>query len=187
MSEQLTEGERTVLGELLNLGQRVPTSHLANNLNQGEERVISILNALATRGLVKIHAKEIVTYSLTDEGKKYAELGLPEVLLFMSVKDLGGKATFDDAVSQSGIDPKTTGFAMNWARRNGWLQISKEDSATLLSTVVDEIESELADVLSLLAAGKESISLTDSAKQAIERKLITEITTKTFEAETISS
>jgi len=187
MSEQLTEGERTVLGELLNLGQRVPTSHLANNLNQGEERVISILNSLATRNLVKIHAKEIASYLLTDEGKKYAEAGLPEVFLFRGVKDLGGKATFDDAVAHSGLDPKTKGIAMNWARRQGWLQISKEDGATVLKALVDEPESELADVLSQLASGKESSSQKESLKQAIERKLITETISKTYDAETISS
>ncbi|MGY5858171.1 MAG: phenylalanine--tRNA ligase subunit alpha [Candidatus Thorarchaeota archaeon] len=187
MSEQLTEGERTVLGELLNLGQRVPTSHLANNLNQGEERVISILNSLATRNLVKIHAKEVVTYLLTDEGKKYAEAGLPEVFLFRGVKDLGGKATFDDAVSQSGMDPRSKGIAMNWARKHGWLQISKEDGATVLKTLVDEPESELADVLGQLASGKESISLKDSLKQAIDRKLVVEKVSKTYETETISS
>ena len=42
MSEQLTEGERTVLEELVNLNQRIPTADLANSLNQGEERVLSI-------------------------------------------------------------------------------------------------------------------------------------------------
>ena len=189
MSEQLTEGERTVLGELLNLGQRVPASHLANNLNQGEERVISILNSLATRNLVKIHSKEIVSYLLTDEGKKYAEAGLPEVLLFRGVKDLGGKATFDEAVSQSGLDPKTKGIAMNWTRRHGWLQIIKEDGDTVLQSLVDEPESELAYVLAELSTGKETVSQTysDSIKQALERKLVFEKVTKSFEAETISS
>ena len=189
MSEQLTEGERTVLGELLNLGQRVPTSHLAKNLKQGEERVISILNSLATRNLVKIHAKENVTYLLTDEGKKYAEAGLPEVLLFKGVKDLGGKATFDDAVAQSGLDPKTKGIAMNWTRRNEWVQISKEEGTTVLTSLVDEPESELSEVLGQLISGKESISqrYSDSIKQALDRKLVAEKITKTFEAETISS
>ena len=104
MSEQLTEGERIVLEELLNLNQRVPTSDLASHLNQGEERVISILNSLASRGLVEIHTKERVTYSLTDEGAEYVDSGLPEVRLFTGVKELGGKSTFDDAVAQAGLD-----------------------------------------------------------------------------------
>ena len=183
----MTKGERTVLGELLNLGQRVPTSQLASNLKQGEERVISILNSLATRNLVEIHTREIVTYLLTDEGKKYADAGLPEILLFRGVKDLGGKATFDDAVSRSGMDPKTKGIAMNWVRRNGWLEISKEDGATVLRTLVEEPDSEITDVLDQLAAGKDKISKSDAVMQSLERKLISEEVSKTYETEIIKS
>ena len=187
MSEQLTEGERTVLGELLNLGRRVPTSQLASNLKQGEERVISILNSLVTRNLVEIHAKETVTYLLTDEGKKYAEVGLPEILLFRGVKDLGGKATFDDAVAHSGMDSSMKGIAMNWVRRNGWLQISKEDGTTVLRTLVDEPESEITEVLDQLATGKDKLSMSEVVKQSLERKLISEKITKTYETEIIGS
>lgn len=187
MSEQLTEGERDVLRELLNLGQRVPTSQLATNLNQGEERVISILNSLASRDLVQIHTREIVSYALTDEGKEYAESGLPEVILFDGVKKLGGKASFDDAAASSGLDQKTKGIAMNWARRNGWLQISKEDNTTVLRVLVDTPESEVADVLVRLSMGKESVPKTDSLKLSLERKLVSEIVTKKFEAEIVGS
>ena len=187
MSEQLTEGERTVLRELMNLGQRVPASQLANNLNQGEERVISILNSLASRSLVQIHTREIITHALTGEGLGYVESSLPEVRLFIGVKDLGGKASFDDAVAHSGLDPKTKGIAMNWARKNGWLQISKENGATVLRSLVDAPESEMANVLEQLSSGKESVSKThtESLKQALERKLVTEIITKKFEAEIV--
>jgi phenylalanyl-tRNA synthetase alpha chain len=187
MSEQLTEGQRTLLRELVNLGQRVPASQLANNLGQGEERVISILNSLASRGLVQIHTREIVTHSLTDEGLGYVESGLPEVLLFTGVKDLGGKATLDDAVARAGIDQKTKGIAMNWARKNGWLQISKEQGTTVLRSLVDVPESDVFDILSDLSSGKDVISTThyDSLKQGIERKLISEIITKKIEAEII--
>ena len=189
MSEQLTEGQRTVLRELMNLGQRVPASQLANNLNQGEERVISILNSLASRSLVQIHTREIVSHSLTNEGLGYVESGLPEVLLFSGVKVLGGKATFDDAVAHSGLDPNTKGIAMNWARKNGWVQISKEDGTTVLRSLVDTPESEMSDVLEQLSTGKESVSTThtESLKQALERKLVSEVVTKKFEAEIIGA
>ncbi|MCJ7817861.1 MAG: phenylalanine--tRNA ligase subunit alpha, partial [Candidatus Thorarchaeota archaeon] len=126
---------------------------------------------------------------LTDEGKKYVDSGLPEVLLFNGVKDLGGKATFDDAVAQSGLDPKTKGIAMNWTQRNGWLQISKEEGKSVLSTAVENPESELGDALVQLSSGKDTLSqtYTDSIKQALERKLISERTTKIIETETVSS
>jgi len=189
MSEQLTEGERTVLRELMNLGQRAPASQLANNLNQSEERVISILNSLASRDLVRIHTREIISHSLTDEGREYAESGLPEIRLFLGVKDLGGKASFDAAVSHSGLDPKTKGIAMNWARKNSWLEISKEGGETILRSIVDTPETEISDVLSHLSSGLESVSATHSQplKRALERKLVHETVTKKFEAEIIES
>ncbi|MFW9807554.1 MAG: phenylalanine--tRNA ligase subunit alpha [Candidatus Thorarchaeota archaeon] len=185
----MTEGERIVLSELMNLGQRVPASQLAGNLSQGEERVISILNSLASRNLVLIHTREVVSCSLTEEGKEYAETGLPEVLLFDGVKALGGKASFDEAVTHSGLDPKTKGIAMNWARKNGWVQISKEDGLTILRALVDTAESEVADILTQLSSGKESISKaqSESLKLALERKLVVEHITKKLEAEIDSS
>jgi phenylalanyl-tRNA synthetase alpha chain len=187
MSEQLTKGEKTVLGELLNLGQRVSASQLANNLNQGEERVISILNSLASRNLVQIHTREIVTHSLTDEGQEYAETGLPEVRLFNGVKNLGGKANFEDAVAQAGLNQKSKGIAMNWARRNGWLEISKDGGTTVLQAVVDIPESEVSYILAELSTGKDTVSVSKSEflKQALERKLVSEITIKKFEAEIV--
>ncbi len=187
MSEQLTEGERAVLNELLNVGQRVSTIQLANNLNQNEERVVSILNSLASRNLVRIHSRDQVSYSLTTEGMEYAESGLPEVRLFNGVKNLGGKATFEDAVAHSGLSPKTKGIAMNWVRRYGWIEISKENGATVLHAIVESPETEVTEILKHLSSGTVPVQLaqSDSMKQMIERKLVYEIITKKYDAEII--
>ncbi|MHA3963559.1 MAG: phenylalanine--tRNA ligase subunit alpha [Candidatus Thorarchaeota archaeon SMTZ1-45] len=189
MSDKLTEGEREVLRELLNLSQRVQTSQLASNLKQGEERVISILNSLASRNLVKIHAREIVSYSLTDEGIEYADIGLPEIRLFNAVKSLGGKASFDDAVGKAGLDAETKGIAMNWARKNEWLQISKEEGTTVLQCLVELDQWDVSDLLEDLSTGKGTLSekYAESLKQALERKLVYEIVTKKFEAEIVQA
>ena len=189
MSEQLTKGEKTILRELMNIGQRVPTSQLASNLGQAEERVISILNSLASRNLVEIISREIVSYEITEEGREYAGTGLPEVRLFDAVKSLGGVASFDDASAQSGIDNKTKGIAMNWARKNHWLQISKEDGITMLSSLVNAPKSDVSDVLEQVASGKGTLSksISEALKQALERKLVSEVITKKFETEIIES
>ncbi|MFX1481858.1 MAG: phenylalanine--tRNA ligase subunit alpha [Promethearchaeota archaeon] len=186
MNEQLTKGERDVLQELVNQNQRIPTSQLAGNLRQAEERIISILNSLATRELVKIHTKENVTYSLTDEGMEYVETGLPEVRLVNALRELGGKATFEDAAVHAGLNPKTKGIAMNWARKSGWVQISKEGSATVLTLLVTNPESETTTLLERLSMGEATLHKTDnsSLKQAQDRKLVSEKLSKTFEAET---
>ncbi len=47
---------------------------------------------------------------------------------------------------------------MNWARKTGWVQISKEDGSTVLSSQVENADSEVADALTQLSTGKESLS-----------------------------
>ncbi|MGY5875853.1 MAG: hypothetical protein RTU30_08915, partial [Candidatus Thorarchaeota archaeon] len=136
MSEQLTSGEKTVLSELVKIGQRVLTTTLAQQLKERDERVLSILNSLAQRGLVRLHTHSTVSYTLTDEGREYAAGGLPELRLFRAVEELGGKTSLEQAVEKSGISPRVKGIAISWARKNGWLSITKDGSATVLEIKV---------------------------------------------------
>ncbi|MHA1480051.1 MAG: phenylalanine--tRNA ligase subunit alpha [Candidatus Thorarchaeota archaeon] len=183
--QQLTSGERTVLSELVTIGERISASNLSQSLKEKEERVISILNALAERGVVELHIRELVSYTLTEEGKNYAENWLPEVRLFGAVKSLGGKAKMEDAISSSGIDMREKGIAINWTRKNGWLSITKESGETILEALVEEVDSPVMRVLRALKEVTADIPthLTEGIQQATQRKLITPITTKSFEAE----
>ena len=185
MSEQLTEGERIVLSGLSKIGRRVATSEIADMTKQKNERVVSILNSLAGKGIVKLETREIVAYTLTEEGREYASEGLPEIRLLKAIMDLGGSATFDDAVVKAGIAPKSKGIAMNWAKRNGWVTISRENGDTVLAAAIRDIDSPVAKALSLLEdENAEKDQIEDSAlKQLTERKLVSEIVTKRFETE----
>ena len=183
--QQLTSGERTVLSELVTTGERISASNLSLRLKEKEERIISILNALGERGVVELHIRELVSYALTDEGQDYAENWLPEVRLFGAVKSLGGKAKMEDAISSSGIDMREKGIAINWTRKNGWLSITKESGETILEAVVEEVDSPVMRVLRALKEVTAEIPthLTEGIHQATQRKLITPLTTKSFEAE----
>jgi phenylalanyl-tRNA synthetase alpha chain len=185
MSEQLTEGERTVLRGLIKLGKRAPASEVAEITKQNGERVVSILNSLAGKGIVTLNTREIVSYVLTEEGSEYAAEGLPESRLLKAVLKLGGTARFDDAAAISGITPKAKGIAMNWIKRNGWVTISKRDDSTILSVENIDTESPVSEALKLLAEERNGKSKIDESvlKQLIERKLVSEVITKTIETE----
>jgi phenylalanyl-tRNA synthetase alpha chain len=185
MSEQLTEGERTVLKGLIELGKKSLSSEIAEVTKQNDERVVSILNSLAGRGTVKLETKEIASLVLTEEGDEYAKRGLPEARLVVALLELGGTAPLDDVVIKSEISPESKGIAMNWAKRNGWVTISKEHGKTVLSISSKNIESPLKNALDLLLNEQDiNGKIEDSiVKQLIERKLATEIVTKTVEAE----
>lgn len=182
MSEQLTEGERTVLRGLIDLGRKVPSGEIAKVTKQNDERVISILNSLAGRGIVKLETREDISLTLTEEGREYAIKGLPEFRLYVALVELGGEAPFDDVIAKSELSPKLKGIAMNWAKRNGWVTITKQDSTNLLSTT-DRYDSSVTDALGrLFKSDIPKNEFEDSiAKQMIERKLVDEIVSKTIE------
>ncbi len=185
MSEQLTEGERIVLRGIIKLGNRVPASEVADFTKQKKERVVSILNSLAGRGIIKLETREITSYTLTEEGKEYAKDGLPETRLLKAIAELGGTAGVDEAVARSGLSPKAKGIAMNWVKRNGWVTISKQEGTTILSLVKSDIQSSVAQALNLVAEHKEMGNHIDDAtlRQLVERNLVSETIAKSVEAE----
>lgn len=189
MSEQqLTAGERAVLKTLVDVGDKTSAAILSDILAENIERVISILNALAERGLVDLEIKESVKVSLTEEGRGYAANWLPEVRLFGAVQELGGKATLDDAVSKSGLDQNEKGIAINWARKNNWLEITKEEGVTLLVAKAGEADSPVMRVLKKLSEGADQVPdhLVDGLKVAIQRGLVQEEVQKSFLAQVIA-
>lgn len=185
MSEQLTEGEKAVLRALADHEGSVNAGELAGMLGQNDVRVVSILNSLSQKGLASLEIREIASYTLTQEGKDYAENGLPEVRLFRAVLELGGKARVDEAVARSGLAPSTKGIAINWSRKNGWLGITKEDGTTVLQVKTEDSETPVEEVLSAISQGREDIpeSLNSALEEAIERSLVDTSMTKVFEAE----
>jgi phenylalanyl-tRNA synthetase alpha chain len=182
MSQQLTEGERNVLRGLLDLGKRSSASDVAEKLAQKEERVVSILNSLAEKGLVELESRELVSYSPTQEGQVYSENGLPEVRLLEAVKALGGEAPLDDAVNRAGLTQKEKGIAVNWAKRNGWVGIKKEGGNTLLKESAPSDHTSLAAILADIVTGKGPSGDVSEIQQLLDRKLIEPFTTKIFEA-----
>lgn len=185
MSEQLTEGEKIVLKGLIKLGKRVPAKEVASVVEQKEERVISVLNSLASRGIVQLQTFEIVLYNLTDEGTEYAKHGLPEIRLINALQELGGRAPFDDAVAKSGISPSSKGIAMNWAKRNEWIDISKEKGITILTLAEPIIGSSVSEALELLSKNQmKSDEIEESIlSQLKDRKLVSDVITKVVEVE----
>ncbi|MCK4279585.1 MAG: hypothetical protein KAW94_03310, partial [Candidatus Thorarchaeota archaeon] len=181
---ELTIGERKVLGKLAEYDKLVSASELASELQERNERVISILNSLVEKGFIKLDTKEHMAHSLTDEGRSYAKDGLPEEHLFHAVTRLGGQAELDKAVAEAGLEKQAKGIAVNWARRNGWLEIEKVNGTTVLKAKVENAESSVKNVLVLLNKGDVDIptKLAGGLEAAVERTLVEEKTTKMFEA-----
>ncbi|MHA2425046.1 MAG: phenylalanine--tRNA ligase subunit alpha [Candidatus Thorarchaeota archaeon] len=181
--QQLTKGERIILEGLIDIGKQVSVSFLSERVQENEERVISILNSLAERGLVELIAHERVFHGLTEEGKDYAINWLPEVRLFGAVQELGGKASIDDAISKSGLNPKTKGIALSWARKNGWLGITKQEGVSFLEATVKQADSSVMQLLQLLLKGEDEPEeqFQEDIDVSIQRGLVTKHVSKDYE------
>lgn len=181
---QLTEGERRILLELLEIDGRAQAESLAKSMNDRKERVVSILNSLAEKSLVNLEIQEVESYELTDEGLEYAADGLPEVRLFEAVKDAGGTLDMDAAVSAAGLNEKTKGIAINWCRKNGWLSISKRDGQSVFGLLKEDIDSSVQELLNLLSDGVTEIEkgLLKGLRQAQGRTLVETSIEKVFVA-----
>ncbi|MBD3158114.1 MAG: phenylalanine--tRNA ligase subunit alpha [Candidatus Lokiarchaeota archaeon] len=181
MNPQLTEGEREVLEKLLDQKGPMSVSELKDEVHGDEERITSLLSSLSERGLVEFNIVEEVDYALTEEGKEYQKTGLPEVRLTKAVNDLGGKAEFDAALQKADLEERTKGISISWAKRNGWLEITKEDGENLFISLEESPSSPMRDLLENVSS-KQPIDedSQDILQQAIQRTLVEEHITKKF-------
>ena len=73
----LTEREKLVLKALSTAGEALTPKEIAERTGLKKDAVSQIAFILAEKGFVKVKEREEVFYRLTEEGKEYAERGLP--------------------------------------------------------------------------------------------------------------
>ena len=85
--------------------------------------LMSAFTALSEQGLVDVSKEERQVYELTAEGKDYLGKGTPERRLYLAVSK-SGEAGLEAAYSAAGLADAEKGIALQWAKKNGWLDIS---------------------------------------------------------------
>ena len=115
--------EKKLLKELES-NQDANPEDIAENTGMDIKSVMSAAGSLASKDIIEVDKEVQKTYSLTDDGLKYAEHGLPErkILDVLAEKK---EIPMKDLASEAGIDKKETGIALGWLRRKDWAQIDK--------------------------------------------------------------
>ena len=132
------------------------------------EAAAQAAHMLAEKGLATVKDEVSSAYELTDEGKKYAEEGLPERTIFDALPE--------DGISLSELkkkfSPAAVSIAMGWLRQKGWAKFEKRDSDTILLPLkAERSPDEVA--LVILHTGKPQDSLSDkSMKDLVKRNLV---------------
>jgi len=109
----LSPRDRQVLKEISD-GLTDPRK-IAERLKIKEVSVISSAEGLAEKGLIGLDKKVEEVYSLTEEGARYAEIGLPE----RRILDIAGA----DGVPISEIKDPALKVGIGWLKKKGWANV----------------------------------------------------------------
>ncbi|MEM2914600.1 MAG: phenylalanine--tRNA ligase subunit alpha, partial [Candidatus Bathyarchaeia archaeon] len=135
---------------------------------------------LKSMNLVNIHEKRRTKVSLNEEGRIYAEWGLPERRLIDNLLKMGGEASVEEAFKAASIEKSFSVIAVGWLARKGWAIINKENQK--LKSIVEQSPPQGADekLLSLLKE-KEAVFVEDlnenlrSAVSVLKRRKILDV------------
>ncbi len=150
--------EKKFLKELEAHPDATPTK-IAKNTGMNIKSVMSAAGSLASKDIIEVHKDVKKIYSLTDDGLKYANQGLPERKI-LDVLAEKGQIPMKDLADEAGIDKKETGIALGWLRQKNWAQI---DKGVINITDIGQLFSEQSDVdekvLELLKINTEGVKL----------------------------
>lgn len=141
VSLRLSGVELRVLKALRRAGSEVTASQLATEEDVDRSALMSALERLASKGLVKLERVEDELLELTPEGLSYAERGLPERRLYEAVT--AGPATPAELGARLGLDGWALSIALGWARRKGWVKVEGGLVKALRAPELDEDEAAL--------------------------------------------
>ena len=115
--------EKKLLKELESKPESTP-EEIAENAGMDIKAVMSAAGSLASKDIIEVDKNVEETYTLTEDGLKYAQEGLPErrILDALATKE---HINMKDLADEAGIDKKETGIAIGWLRRKKWAQIDK--------------------------------------------------------------
>jgi phenylalanyl-tRNA synthetase alpha chain len=188
MAELRTQ-EQQLLSAIEEQGGKATVEQLIDCCKLPEAAVMRNALVLQEKNFLAIHAATQYIIKLTQEGKTYAQNGLPERRLILKVAELGGKADLREAAKQAGLESQFIQIALGWVIRKKWATYAPQTNslaiteALLHQTVVPEgCEETLLKHLS--SKGQESQDdlspeLKEAAEQLKKRKLVTiELKTK---------
>lgn len=163
--------ESEVISYLKKAG-RASLFQIANSLGMGPEGLMRPLSSLEEKGLVKKEVRTTSSISLTEEGKKYLEIGLPEMRVY--TKALAGKGIQDLAEDERQ-------FGLKWAKQKGLVEIA-QGKLTPRKAIPQDIKSYSSSYLHEKSNSPELIQR-GLASEKIQREIILELTKSGMEAD----
>jgi phenylalanyl-tRNA synthetase alpha chain len=153
MALELSNGEIRVLKCLSDARRALEVSELAECTGLGLSSVMSYLEGLNQKGLVRLSAEDEDYLVLTDEGIRYAKEGLPEKRIARRALDFGGRVALQEVKKIVGISDEELRIALGWIRRKGLGEVVTVDGERVIEVRRVPAEDPVEEVLKRLASG----------------------------------
>jgi len=124
---ELRENEAKTLLALKEAGGRLNVSEIAERSNLAHAAVMRAALSLKSKNLIKINERKIQKVSLNDEGRRYADVGLPERRLADALIRMEGEAKLNEALEAASLEKNLSAIALGWLSRKRWGQIEKKN------------------------------------------------------------
>lgn len=171
--EKLGMNERKLLRGLNDITQPVAVPELARHLHMDQAAMMRAVMVLREGGLLELEEKKIQKLFLLEEGKKYAEVGLPEKRLLRAVVN-HPRMPVNEIPSLTDLESSEIPIALAWVKKNQWVRFEREGAQTFLvpteagvSASKKETEEEL--VLKSLRESPKNAETLNVGPETIER------------------
>ena len=144
------------------------TAELADAVDEKPETVTRAAFELEDQGLVAVDESSEATTSITDEGRRYRDEGLPEVRLYRAALDAGAAdapVSMGEVIGASGLGGQAVDIALSNYARKGYGEIDAGDIAAAAD--VDPDEDTEAAALAAIEQG-EATDVDDSVLDRLE-------------------
>ena len=145
---EISRNEARVLKTLIDSGGKTTFEDLAKKSGLADSAVARAVLNLSQNRLVREKVEKKTELSLTDEGRTFARVGLPERIILLEVKNAGGRLSLKQALQRSKLAEKYGSIATGWISRKKWGTIEKSGPELVIvassETPVDDGEEILA-------------------------------------------
>uniref|UniRef100_A0A1J3EQR0 phenylalanine--tRNA ligase n=1 Tax=Noccaea caerulescens TaxID=107243 RepID=A0A1J3EQR0_NOCCA len=158
--------EEAILGFLKNNEEITDSGQFSSEHNLDHNEVVNVIKSLHGFRYIDVQDIKRETWVLTDEGKKYAAEGTPEIQLFLAVPE-EGSISKDEL--QKKLAPSVFKIGCSQAGKNKWVEMGKKVSRKV-QHVEDRVKNLLLQTQEGLEIDKESLSSL-KARKLIEPKI----------------
>jgi phenylalanyl-tRNA synthetase alpha chain len=173
----LNQNETRVLQALIESGGPATPEEIARRTGLADSAIARAVLNLSEKDLVKERIEKRTELTLTEEGRAFADAGLPERRIVSIVMKTGGRLALKEALRQVELDEKYASIATGWISRKHWGKIEKTDSDLQVVVETQPAWDEDEKVLARLKEGslvleELSPSLRDAAQRLVKRSAV---------------